>query len=137
MTKKTLKQYNDLNNEIKHLEKRIEKVSKIQTQHDRVTGSSQSFPYQMRSFKVEGYHTDDVDRLNKLKLILVERKERCDNLKIEIEEFIASIPDSQTRLVFELRYIHRLNWQAIAMRIGKVHESYPRKEVHDKYLESL
>jgi vacuolar-type H+-ATPase subunit I/STV1 len=135
--KKLLTQYTDLQAEIKDLEKRIDKLSNFKVEHDKVTGSNSEFPYQPRSFTIEGYNIQDVDRLNTVKSLLVDRKEKCEDMKIEIEKFISSIPDSKTRRVFQYRYIDGLSWQAIAYRIGKYDESYPRKLVHDKYLDSL
>lgn len=135
--KHLLKQYNSLKNEIKDLEKRIDKLSNFKVEHDIVTGSNSEFPYQPRSFTIEGYNIQDIDRLNKVKSLLVDRKNDCENMKLEIEKFISTIPDSRTRRVFQYRYIDGLSWQAIAMRIGKVHESYPRRDIHDKYLEGL
>lgn len=135
--KKLLTQYTDLQQEIKDLEKRIKKLENFKVEHDKVTGSNSEFPYQPRSFTIEGYNIQDIDRLNKVKSLLVERKEKCEDMKIEIEKFISTIPDSRTRRVFQYRYVDGLSWQAIARRIGKYDESYPRKVVHDKYLEGL
>lgn len=135
--KKLLTQYTDLQAEIKDLEKRIDKLSNFKVEHDKVTGSNSEFPYQPRSFTIEGYNTQDVDRLNKVKSLLVDRKDKCEDMKIEIEKFISNIPDSRTRRVFQYRYIDGLNWQQIAFRIGRHDESYPRKIIHDKYLEGL
>lgn len=135
--KKLLTQYTDLQAEIKDLEKRIKKLENFKVEHDIVTGSNSEFPYQPRSFTIEGYNIQDVDRLNKVKSLLVDRKDKCEDMKIEIEKFISTIPDSRTRRVFQYRYIDNLSWQAIAMRIGKYDESYPRKVIHDKYLEGL
>ena len=135
--KDILKQYNSLIDEIKELEKDIEQMQNFKVEHDKVTGSNNEFPYQPRSFTIEGYNIQDVDKLNKKKEILKERKSKCEDTKLQIEEFISTIPDSLTRRVFRYRYIDGLSWQAIAMRIGKVHESYPRRDVHDKYLEGL
>lgn len=135
--KKLLTQYNSLIREIKDLEKRIKKLENFKVEHDKVTGSNSEFPYQPRSFTIEGYNIQDVDRVNRLKKLLIKRKNKCENMKLEIEKFITEIPDSLTRRVFRYRYIDELNWQAIAMRIGKVHESYPRRDIHDKYLGGL
>lgn len=135
--KKLLTQYTDLQQEIKDLEKRIDKLSNFKVEHDKVTGSNSEFPYQPRSFTIEGYNIQDVDRLNKVKSLLVERKDKCEDMKIEIEKFISTIPDSRTRRVFQYRYIDNLGWLQIAYRIGRTDESYPRKIVHDKYLEGL
>ena len=135
--KNLLKQYKDLKEEIKDLEKRIKKLEDFKVEHDKVTGSNPYFPYQARSFTIEGYNIQDIDRLNKVKSLLVDRKNDCEDMKLEIEKFISNIPDSRTRRVFQYRYIDNLSWQVIAMRIGKVHESYPRRDIHDKYLEGL
>ncbi len=135
--KHLLKQYTDLQSEIKDLEKRIKKLENFKVEHDIVTGSNNEFPYQPRSFKIEGYNIQDVDRANELKTLLVERKDKCEDMKIEIEKFISTIPDSMTRRVFQYKYIDCLTWRQIAYRIGRHDESYPRKVVHNAYLEGL
>lgn len=143
MNQEILKQYRDLQIEIKELENRIKKLESqaYKIEHDSVIGSSSYFPYTERSFHIEGYNIIEYEkrkrRLNKLIKLLKRRKEMCEELKIKIEEFISNIPDSKTRRVFQYRYIDNLSWQAIAMRLGKVHESYPRRDIHDKYLNSL
>lgn len=134
--KKLLIQYTDLQAEIKDLEKRIKKLENFKIEHDKVVGSDNEFPYRARSFKIEGYNIQDVDRLNKLKEVLIKRKIKCEELKLQIEKFISNIPDSKTRRIFQYRYIDGLSWLQIAMRMNKVHESYPRK-IHDRYLENI
>lgn len=127
---KLLKQYKDLCREIKKLENYIKKLENRNVS-DIVTGSNNEFPYQTMNFKIEGLvHTD------KLREVLVERKVKCEQSKIKIEEFISNIPDSRTRCIFQYRYIDGLTWLQIAMRMNKVHESYPRK-IHDRYLENI
>ncbi len=135
--KKLLTQYTDLQAEIKDLEKRIDKLSNFKVEHDKVTGSDSEFPYIKRSFTIEGYNIQNIDRLNELKKLLIDRKSKCEDMKLEIEKFISSIPDSRTRRVFQYRYIDGLSWLQIARRIGKYEESYPRKVIHDKYLEGI
>ncbi|MGB4435392.1 MAG: hypothetical protein WBI45_08085 [Defluviitoga tunisiensis] len=127
---KLLKQYKDLCREIKELENYIKKLENRNVS-DIVAGSNNEFPYQIVNFKIEGLaHTD------KLREVLIERKVKCEQLKIKIEEFISNIPDSRTRRIFQYRYIDGLTWLQIAMRMNKVHESYPRK-IHDRYLENI
>ena len=128
---KLLKQYKDLCREINELENNYIKKLENRNVSDIVTGSNNEFPYQIMSFKVEGLaHTD------KLREVLVERKVKCEQLKIKIEEFISNIPDSRTRRIFQYRYIDGLTWQQVSRRIGGYEESYPRK-IHDRYLEGL
>lgn len=141
--KDLLSQYNSLIKEIRELEMEIDRLEKLECKHekDKVKGSNPYFPYQARSFTVEGYNILEEERINNRiydkKSILVERKNKCEEVKLQIEMFISDIPDSRTRRVFRYRYINNLSWQAIAMRIGKTHESYPRRDIHDKYLENL
>lgn len=135
--RKLLKQYGDLQVEIKEIEKRIKKLENFKIEHDKVRGSSNVFPYTERSFTIEGYNIQDVDRVSRIKKLLDNRKNKCEDMKLQIEEFINTIPDSRTRRVFQYRYIDNLPWLQIAYRIGKTDESYPRKIIHDKYLESL
>lgn len=140
--KELLKQYCDLQKEIQELEARIEKTKnrKIKVERDQVKGSSPHFPYEPRTFTVEGYNYPGADKKEELLIkynnLLCRRKQRCEELKLEIEEFISNIPDSRVRRIFQYRYIDGLEWLPIAMRMNKVHESYPRK-IHDRYLESL
>ena len=135
--KHLLKQYTDLQIEIRELEKEIKKSEKFKVERDKVKGSSDVFPYTERSFTIEGYNIQDVDRLRQKRNILQERYDKCKDLKLGIEKFISTIPDSRTRRVFRYRYIDNLGWLQIAYRIGRTDESYPRKIVHDKYLEGL
>lgn len=140
--KELLKQYTDLQIEIRELEQRITKLQnkKIKVEFDRVKGSSDVFPYTERSFTIEGYNYPEADRkeerLVKYNNLLCRRKQKCEDMKLEIETFINNIPDSRTRRVFQYRYIDNLSWLQIAMRMNRVHESYPRK-IHDRYLEGI
>lgn len=140
--KQLLSQYNDLKIEIAELENRIVKLQNkpIKIEFDRVKGSSDVFPYTERSFLIEGYNYPEADRkesrLIKYNNLLCRRKQKCEDMKLQIEEFINNIPDSRTRRIFQYKYIDGLEWLPIAMRLGKIHESYPRK-IHDRYLEGL
>lgn len=132
-----LKQYNSIREEIKELRREIARIEKQKPKYetDKVVGSDNRFPYAEKSFTITGIVEDK--NLIRKKEILIDRFRKCEKIKIEIDKFITEIPDSLTRRVFRYRYIDELNWQAIAMRIGKVHESYPRRDIHDKYLKEL
>lgn len=139
-TKELLKQYCDLQKEIKELEQRIERLrsKSVQVVTDSVKGSSNDFPYVEKTFIITGLEEDRREQqLEKLSNILYKRKAKCKEIAIEIEEFINTIPDSRTRRVFTLRYIDGLSWLQIARKIERYDESYPRKVIHDKYLEKI
>lgn len=137
--KDLLRQYNSIIKEIKELDIEIKRLEKDESKReiDMVSGSNDVFPYQPRSFTIEGYNIMKEDKTARKRRILVKRKNKCEELKLQIEEFISSIPDSLTRRVFRYRYIDNLSWLQIAYRIGKHDESYPRKIIHDKYLEGM
>lgn len=136
--KKFLQQYTDLQAEIKDLETRIRKLEaqKDKIVHDSVTGSDAEFPYTEKHFHIQGIDERRRRRLKRLRKLLWGQKEECEDMKIEIEKFIATIPDSKKRRVFRYRYLDNMTWQAIAFKIGRHDESYPRKIIHDKYLEN-
>lgn len=137
MKKEELAQYWDLLREIQDLRKRIHTLEqeRVYTK-DQVQASNQDFPYQPVTLKIEGYALRKPKSVKRLKKSLHKRYEKAMGLKLEIEEFIASIDDSRVRQVFEMRYIHGWTWTKISMELGSCHESYARK-LHDRYLESI
>lgn len=52
----------------------------------------------------------------------------------ELAAWIDSIPDSQTRRAFRLRYVDGLSWLAVSMRLGYTCEDGARKMIM-RYLE--
>ena len=131
MQKEKLVQYKDLEREIIKLEKRIEK-EKTKIEHDKVQGSNTEYPYNLLHLNIEGVVFDD-ENTKKLYKILNDRHDKTAKLKLEIEVWIASIPDSRTRQVFEMRYIDNASWQRISNSLGSHDESFARK-IHDRYL---
>ncbi len=52
---------------------------------------------------------------------------------MQIQDFIANIEYSRTRLVFELRYIEGKSRVYISKQLGSSNESYARM-IHNRYL---
>ena len=140
ITKELLKQYCDLQKEIKELEQKIERLrnKRAQIVSDSVKGSSKCFPYIERTFIVTGIEQINYkeQQIEKLSNILFKRRAKCKEMALEIEEFINTIPNSKTRRIFSLKYGERLNWIQISRMTGGYEESYARK-IHDRYLENL
>lgn len=145
--KKEFIQYQNIQREIKDLEKRIKRIEneKDDTEYGVVKASSKSFPFTEHLVRVSGATTGDtkatmerrrINRIN-LKYLFENKKSELIELQLNIEKFINDIPDSTTRYVFRLRYYDKISWQKIAFAIGKHDESYPRQEIHDKYLEKI
>ena len=133
MEKEQLKQYVYLQKEIQNLKKKINKLQGSIVR-DSVKGSNTEFPYQEIHIQIEGY--DNSPYYHRLKRTLKNRYKKCIELEMQIQDFIANIEDSRTRLVFEARYIENKSWLSISRSLGSRNESYARN-LHDRYLEKL
>lgn len=111
MTVKELKQYRSICREI------VEKETEIKehTVCDTVVGSSPEFPFVKHTITVGGVehgekYAETIAQIQRLK-----RQKR------RIERFISSISDSQTRRIFEYKYIkgnYCPSWNAVALAVG-------------------
>lgn len=124
---KKLKQFNDLQQEIKRYET---KLRMLDIEFDKVYGSDSEFPYVEKSFNLHG---ENAARKKQKKKRYEHMLEKCTQLENEIEEWIMQIPDSATRLVFSYRYVDKLSWREIGRKLNRS-ESYVRYHVHDYYL---
>lgn len=119
MDKDKLKQYIPLKKELEMLDKKLEKLyvrqENIPEVLGKVTGSSLDFPYTEVRTTVKMSEPKGNDAIKRLIRIKEKRKEEVDKLLTEIEEFIAGIPDSITRQVFELTYIEGKKQKEIAI----------------------
>lgn len=128
MTVHELEQYRALCVEIRLLS---DQIRKLKYSCSVVKGSYSDFPYIQRRFMVLGAEEAANDETKLMSLV-----DRCRAAKNKAEEFINSIPDSEIRTIFSLRYLYgarKPSWQEVAFKIGKFDESYPRRK-HDKYL---
>lgn len=122
MTKKELKQYRKLQIELLDLQGRINAIennpSKT-TVYDKVRGSSKYFPFTARSFTIEGIGEDEEEHKKKLELkqALAQKRKHLLDLTKMIEDYIDSIPDSETRTIFRMHYFDGLSQKYIADKL--------------------
>ena len=129
MTKEKLEQYQSLCKEIKELKQEIDSMCRDTTTKDSVTGSSPHYPYTIHQIVIEG-----VDYEHRPIVEAMQRQlQRAINQRMEIEEYIASIDDSQIRQVIRLKYVQGYSWQRVATVLGYRDEGTMRKKL-DKYL---
>lgn len=74
-----------------------------------------------------------IDELRRYHSLIEENYTRCARLLGDMQEYINSIDDSETRRIFTMHYIKGWTWQKIAFNINSYDESYPRKK-HERYL---
>ena len=125
VSKETLIQYSDLQQECKEVREKIEKlekqIAKIESDGavvDKVRGGDGG----LQSFKIEGFPYPEYSRkktlLNMRKATLCELEMELLETLNNLEEFIASIEDSHIRRIINLRFIENLSWNKVADRIG-------------------
>lgn len=124
--KNILEQYSALKLEIKDIERRIKdhekqiEILEQETVCDVVKGSRADLSY--GSIKVEGIATPEIDwhwnliheRTAQLQIF----KKRLEEMKVDIESFIESINDSETRRIARFRFLDDYSWIEVARLMG-------------------
>lgn len=122
MDKKKLSQLRPLKRELVLIDKRLEKLyerqENVPTVLGKVTGSSKDFPYVEVRTSVLMDEPKEADEIEKQIRIREKRREQVEKLITEIEQFIAEIPDSRDRQIFELIYIDGKKQREVAELVG-------------------
>lgn len=122
MDKKRLEQLKPAKKELEMIEQKLERLyerrENIPTVMGKVVGSSHDFPYTEVRTSVLMDEPEESDEINEQIRIREKRRKQVESLITEIEQFIAEIPDSRDRQIFELRYIEGLKQREVANIIG-------------------
>lgn len=122
MDKKTLKQFCQLQRELETLDEKIDKLydrqAALPTVMGKVTKSSDEFPYIEEHVSVQMDEPKEADEIRKVKLIRENRREQVRKTLLEIEQFIASIPDSTDRQIFEKAFLEGKKQIVVAEEVG-------------------
>lgn len=134
MDKGRLKQYGALKKELQMLDDKLDKLYERQENvpevMGKVTGSSKDFPYTQVRTTVRMAEPKENDAIKKLIRIKEQRREQVNDLIVEIEEFIAGIPDSETRQIFELTYLEGKKQREAAEELS-IDRSYVSKKINN------
>lgn len=124
MTQKELSNLYYLNREIERLQDELDKLNRAKGRvqvTDSVKGSSKEYPYTSKNFKIVGVPMDALKydkEVEQLKSLIDAKLQEVLRERIRLEEYIQGIEDSETRLIFSLRYINNLNWKQVARHIN-------------------
>lgn len=122
MDKKTLKQYRALLKEQTLNDKAIDKLynraTQVPTVMGKVVGSNHDFPYTEVRTTVQMDEPKEADEIARRLRIRKERQEQIRAAVLEIEQFIAVIPDSDARQIFEMAYLEGRKQHEIADELG-------------------
>ena len=136
MDRRRLRQYRALKQELESLEGTIEQLSEraaeIPTVKGKVTASGLEWPYIEQHVTVEMADPKEADAIKRRIRIKKIRKTEAECLAAEIEEFIAGIPDSMDRQIFELVYLEGKTMQETGEQLG-----YTKGRISQKISEVL
>lgn len=125
MTREKLENYIYLGKQIESIQKKIDYCEKNmpEVEHGKVKGSMREFPWCEVSFLVsgpDGFKSYDKwqKRINGLYHDYVNKKREAVAAKIEIEEFINSISDVSTQLMFTYVYIDGMTQEQTAEKLN-------------------
>lgn len=95
----------------------LEKKQAIVTS-DKVKGSMNEHPYAQQSFNIEGliYDEKKIERLEKERALLQERKQRAEVVRLQALEVINQAPIRIQRII-RFRYEKKLTWEEVADRM--------------------
>nr|DAZ49314.1 MAG TPA: RNA polymerase sigma factor [Caudoviricetes sp.] len=120
--KKTLKQYRallreqELNN--KAIDRLYDRLDNVPVVAGKVVGSSCNFPYTEVRTTVQMDEPVESDEIKRRLKIREARQEKIREAVLEIEEFIAGLPDSEIRQVFEMCFLDGKKQWEVADAIG-------------------
>ena len=123
MNKGVLEQYIDACELIKETEADIRRVKKQRKTiiQDSVKGSMHDFPYAAQNFKVQGMvyaAVREPGALAAYEQLLEERKAQAEEIKIQVEAWLNTIPQRMQRII-RFRFFENLSWGETASRIGR------------------
>ena len=137
LDKQKLNQYRALQREIPKLNKDIaklyERLEEIPVVSGKVSKSSDDFPYIEQHVTVQMEEPKQATEIKKQIRCKEFRLEQAERDKTEIEMFIASIPDSLDRQIFELTFIDGKRQQSVGKIVGLERSGISKKI--NKYLQ--
>lgn len=131
MNKKFLSQIEDLNNEVKDIQKRLKELAAKPDKvvRDSVSGSSSTWPYIKHSCVVEGVDESKYRNIKKYKRILKKKQDKIQKKIIQLEYELNYIEDSDLRKIIRHKYVDGMNWVQIMFEMRYDSESKARMKL--------
>ena len=122
MTKTVLSEYEDACRLVEETERDLDKLRKQlkDAATDIVKGSNPNFPYEARTFHIEGVSYGKYmkpDEVKRLEFILTQRRNIAKERRLVVEYWMNTVPPRIARIV-RLKYFQKLGWTEVAMRVG-------------------
>lgn len=126
---KVLQQYSDLIKEKEDIKRRLENIKK------RTDVVSDVVQNGLGHMKITGVDWKRKELIDKYENLLIKAQTKVEELKVQIEEFIQNIEDSNLRQIFRYKYLDDKNWIQIGF-LMKATEDKVRKK-HDRFLKKF
>lgn len=131
MDKKKLSQLRSLKKELELIDRKLDRLydrqENVPVVLGKVVGSSKDFPYTEVRTTVQMDEPKEADEIGEQIRIRKKRREQVESLITEIEQFIAEIPDSRDRQIFELIYMDGKKQREVAESMGVERSSVSKK----------
>lgn len=121
MTKDDLEQIKGLKSEIKAIQ---DDLHNLPITKDSVTGSMVDFPYIQRTVVISGL---DEDKGKKLRKRLEKKLDELQDMLLEMENWLDTIPDSEIRAILRLKYRNGMTNKQIGDELGYDQSSISKK----------
>lgn len=138
MDKHILDQYIDACALIEETKKDIQKLRQkkrtvIQTN---VSGSNPEHPYNPQHFKIQGttFTFREDSQLRMEEKLLEKRKEDAEKIKIQVEEWMNTIPVRMQRII-RYRVFKGMTWQQVAKKMGRKATEISLKKEYQRFFE--
>lgn len=124
LTREYLAQYIYLQGQIKRMRRRLEyyKTHPVMSEHGVVGGSMHDFPYAQCHFVISGACVkSDKERKSAISQLLVDlrgNEQLYEDMQMDIEHAIEQIPDLETKIIFQRRYIDNVSERQIGKELG-------------------
>lgn len=138
MDKYILNDYIDACENIKDTEEEIRKLNRRKKTiiQANVNGSNPEFPYEKKRFKIQGMefaYKDDMS-LRFYKKTLEERKQKAEELKLEVERWLNTIPNRMQRII-RYKIFEGMTWEQVAVRIGRKATGESVRKEYQRFVE--
>jgi hypothetical protein len=122
MQKTVLSEYEDACRLVEETERDLDKLRKQlkDAATDIVKGSNPNFPYEARTFHIEGVSYGEYmkpDEVKRLEFILTQRRNIAKERRLVVEYWMNTVPPRIARIV-RLKYFKKLGWTEVAMQVG-------------------
>ena len=139
MDKSILYQYIDACELIKDTEREIERIRNRRQEvvTDKVKGSSYDFPFGQVSYIIRGipYDAQDQKALERQEQILEERKAAAEIIKLQVEEWLSTVPPRMQRII-RYKVFEGMTWAQVAVRMGRKNTENGLKKEFERFMRS-